>query len=107
MRGLKLFTSASFIFGVVLLVAWPWLLGPQPAATGTNRRIVAEWGVKALIYFLLCCIAFLSSATGAWLIMRRTRREFTSMSRQNVKELVEGSLRDHGQPASPKSKDHE
>ncbi len=95
MRWLKLFTTTAFVFGVVLLIAWPWVLGPQPDAEATSRKVVAEWGLRALIYFFVTCISFLSAALGSWLIMRRARREFTDIKLKAVEELVEGSLRDH------------
>jgi hypothetical protein len=43
-------------------------------------------------------MAFLSAAFGAVLIMRRNRREFVLEAKQNVRDLIEGSLKDHEKP---------
>lgn len=93
MRFLKVLTTTFFVFGVGLLLAWPWLLGAKPT---TGRKELAEWGIKALLYFLFTTLAFLASAFGAWMIMRRQRQEFIAEAKENMQNLVEGTLKDHG-----------
>lgn len=92
---LKILTSALLLFGAALLVAWPWVLGPRPAS-GAGRQAVAQWGAYALLYFLVTCLTFLSAAFCAALLMRANRLRYLEEMRENLKDLVEGSLNDHG-----------
>lgn len=93
MRALKLWTTVAFVFGIVLLLISPWVIGPRPV--DPTRQELARYGVRALTYFGVTCIAFLGAATGAMLIARRMRREAREERMGAIKELIEGSLRDH------------
>ncbi|MBL8060296.1 MAG: hypothetical protein JNK63_06230 [Chthonomonas sp.] len=94
---LNVVTTSLLIFGVLLLLCWPIALGGRPSPDAPRAEL-ANWGARALTYFLLTSMAFLSAAFGAVLIMRRNRREFLVEAKQNVRDLIEGSLKDHEKP---------
>lgn len=95
---LNVVTTTLLVFGVALLVCWPLVLGGRPPSSAP--RELANWGARALTYFLLTSMAFLSAAFGAVLIMRRNRLEFLQEAKHNVRDLIEGSLQDHGKSDS-------
>ncbi len=92
---LKVVTTALLVCGVLLLLCWPLILGEKPSPDAPRKEL-ANWGARALTYFLLTSMAFLSAAFGAALIMRRNRQEFLLEAKRNVRDLIEGSLNDHG-----------
>lgn len=77
-----------------MLIAWPWALGPRP--TGGTRRALAQWAAQSMGYTMVAMIAFVLAAVGALLILRKQREAFRDEARENIRELIEGSLRDHG-----------
>jgi len=94
---LKVVTTSLFVFGGLLLLLWPVILGPRPTAEA-ERTVIAQWGVRALVYFFVTSITFLSAAFCSVLIMRANRMRYLEEMKSNVKELIEGSLEDHGKP---------
>ncbi|MBV6458002.1 MAG: hypothetical protein HONBIEJF_01124 [Fimbriimonadaceae bacterium] len=93
---LKIWTTAFFLTGVVLLVGWPWIVGPKPADTATKQEL-ARYGLRVLMYFGLTATVFLVTAILALLVMRRTRKEFLEESGKNLQGLIESTLEDHAQ----------
>lgn len=87
-------TASFFIFGIVLLLAWPFVLGPTPPDDATRSQL-AQYGVRTLLYFFVTCTAFLASAVCAVILMRRNREMYREKLRENVEELIEGTLHDH------------
>lgn len=96
---LKVLTTALLIFGTLLLLCWPFILGPRPGPDSA-RAVMAQWGARSLTYFMVTSMVFLSAAFGAALIMRRNRLKYLDEMRSNVRDLIEGSLNDHGKPKS-------
>lgn len=94
---LNVVTTSLLIFGVLLLLCWPLALGGRPSPEAPRAEL-ANWGARALTYFLLTSMSFLAAAFGAVLIMRRNRREFLIEAKRNVRDLIEGSLQDHDKP---------
>lgn len=90
---LKVVTTVLVVFGLLLLMAWPLVLGNRPPAS--NRPQLAVYSKKLAIYTSVLVVTFFGSAVGAWLIMRQTRKEYLEASRRNFEELLEGTLRDH------------
>lgn len=92
---LKVLTTTFLIAGVLLMLAWPFVVGPRPPVEATNVQ-KALWGQKALLYFLFTASAWLMTAMSAFLLARQSHREFLEQERDNLKSLIEGTLRDHG-----------
>lgn len=93
MRTAQVLTTACVIAGVVLLVIWPFAL--RPPAPDSERRVLAEHGVRSLIYFGGVCFVWLGAAASAWWLARLRLQEFRRLEDANLKALIEGSLRDH------------
>lgn len=94
---MKWWTTGTLVFGLLLLGAWPWILGPRPPAD-SPRVELAQYGLRVLIYFGVTCLAFLTAALLAWRLARQTREAFRAELRANLDDLVEGTLRDHDRP---------
>ncbi|MCW5939748.1 MAG: hypothetical protein KF884_00515 [Fimbriimonadaceae bacterium] len=56
----------------------------------------AEWGARALALFGATTAVWLTVAGLAILVARRARQEFLEQSQENLKTLMEESLKDHG-----------
>ncbi|MCB8933612.1 MAG: hypothetical protein H6534_09235 [Chthonomonadaceae bacterium] len=92
----KLVTTALLVFGIVLLVGWPWIVGAKPAATAPEQerlRYLLRYG----IYFVTLLLTFFSTAVGAVLVARQARRQLKEEAMENFHSLLEGTLKDHGQ----------
>ena len=99
MRGLKIATSLSLLAGVATLLAWPVIVGPRPDEAA-GRRALAEYALRLTGYFGLTCFLFLLTAVLAYLVVRKTRMEYATERLDNLEQLMEGTLRDHGPSAS-------
>jgi len=98
------------LFGVLLLVLWPWLLGNPPdrridtrpggPTAAQQARLLKEKQVRYLtrsaIYISLLMVTFFSATVCAWLLVRQARREYALRTAENLRELIEGTLKDHG-----------
>lgn len=82
-----------------MLICWPFVIGARPEV-GAEREVIARYGIRALAYIGLMCMTFLSAAFCATLIIRRNRAQYAEELTQNLRELVEGSLSDHGKSKS-------
>lgn len=92
---LKTLTTALLIAGIVLMLGWPFIVGQTPKKEAPRHTKVV-WMRRALAYFAVTSGVWLSAATSAYLLSRRTRLEFMESERQMLQGLVEGTLQDHG-----------
>lgn len=91
---LKVFTTAALLFGVVLLIAWPFILGDQPAKTAPEPDRL-RYFLRFGLYFLALIITFFTAALGAFFVARRAREQFREEAVGNLHDLIESSLEDH------------
>lgn len=91
---LRIATATLFLLGLTLLVAWPWVVGPKPGLNEPLRER-KEYVVRLGIYFLVSIITFFSAALCAYFLSRRTRSQLRDEAKENLKELIEGTLHDH------------
>lgn len=92
---MKVLTTGFFLFGLLMMLGWPFFLGQRPG-DGATKEELANFGMRGLIYFGVTAGAFLISAILAIRLARLTRQRYADEAKDNLKELVEGSLRDHG-----------
>lgn len=93
MRTAKILTTACVVTGLLLLVIWPFAL--KPPAPDSGRQALAEHGVRNLVYFGFVCFVWLGAASSAVWLAKAQLKEFKEEEAQNLKSLIEGSLRDH------------
>lgn len=94
MRRVKIFVIASVMAGLVMLLVWPWVVGSRPPRNAPRKEL-AGYGMKLSVYLGLSCLPWLMAAGGCILWIRQTRREFVDREKDNMRELIEGTLRDH------------
>jgi type VI protein secretion system component VasK len=91
---LKFWTTAFMALGIGLLLALPWLVGPRPPQAAGQQAMV-DYGLRVIAYFTVTCLVFLVAAFLAWRLVRAAREEFAKRRVENLRDLVEGALRDH------------
>ena len=92
---LKVLTTTFFVFGVLMLLAWPFVIGPQPDPE-LGKTALADYALKMAVYIFVLSVAWMAAAVCAWLLTRRLRRELAGRQVENMEGLVEGTLKDHG-----------
>ena len=90
---LKVLTTAFVVLGIGLMAAFPFLLGSKPG--GDDQLGLARFGTRVLTHFLVTSAVWIGAATCAIVLARRTKREFLESQKENIRELVEGTLKDH------------
>lgn len=106
---LKATVTGLVVFGLLLLALWPWLLGNPPVrpsglesgkTTSEQSRQFKERQVRYLtrsaVYISLLLLTFFGATVGAWLLVRQARKEYALRTADNLRELIEGTLKDHG-----------
>jgi type VI protein secretion system component VasK len=96
----KLATTLFLVAGLLLLAAWPWLVGPQPPASA-GRQTLEEYVVRFGIYLILLLLVWFTTAVLAVLSARRARDAYREKAMENLQNLIEGTLQDHGKPKEP------
>lgn len=91
---LKVLTTTLLIAGLLLMLAWPIAVGTKPKPEASNRA-KAVWGQRVIFYFGVTSSIWLSTAMSALLLARQSRRQFLDQERDNLKSLIEGTLKDH------------
>ncbi|MCH7944452.1 MAG: hypothetical protein IIC73_00320 [Armatimonadetes bacterium] len=90
----KVLTTALALLGLVMLAALPFVLRERP--TDGDQAALAKYGAWLLTYFGVMCLIWLSAALCAVLVMRNARRRLTEDQKENLRGMIEGTLRDHG-----------
>lgn len=93
MRTAQILTTVCVATGVILLILWPLTL--RPPAPDADRKLLAEHGIRSLVYFGGVCFVWLGAAASAIWLARLRLEEFRRLEAENLKALIEGSLRDH------------
>ena len=95
---LKWVTTGLMIFGLGLLLGWPWIVGARPDVA--DKVATARYALRFGLYVIALMLVFASTAVCAWIIARRERRRFREEALANFKDLVEATLQDHGKDKS-------
>lgn len=96
---LKIATTALLIFGLALLLLWPWVVGPRPPADAPKPELAA-FAVRLMIYMGATILTFAVTAALALLVARQARKQYREEALANLRELIEGTLKDHGSKKS-------
>ena len=89
----KVVTTALVLIGLAMLVGLPLVLRERP--TDGDQAALAKYGAWLLTYFGVMCLIWLSAALCAVLVMRDARRRLAQEQRENLRGMIEGTLRDH------------
>jgi len=105
---LKATVTGLVVFGVLLLILWPWLLGNPPKrqfshVTGPKPAQIerqfkdkqVKYLTRSAIYISALMVTFFSATVCAWLLVRQARNEYAKRTTENLRELIEGTLKDH------------
>lgn len=91
---LKIVITACVITGIILMLGLPFVFKLHPGEHAT-RKALAAYGMQVLGYVSVTCAAWLSAAFGSALLLKKAKSEFMEKRSENLRQLVEGSLRDH------------
>ena len=94
MSKLKTWTTATLVFGMFLLLAFPFLLlrRPDPEAPRAAR---AQFAVVLTSYTVLLLVVFFVVIVLAWRVIGEQRGQYKRERIEKLKELGEGTLHDH------------
>lgn len=81
--------------GFVMLVAWPWAVGPKPSR-GASHAVYRRYASRSTVYLTGLLVTFVGSGVGSYLLLKSVREEYADSMQQNLKVLIEGTLQDHG-----------
>lgn len=95
---LKVFTTVLLVFGIGLLFGSPWIIGKRPPLE--QRREVAEYAVRFGALVMTLIILFCVTAVCAFIVARRQTEALRAQAMENMHELIEGTLSDHGRKQS-------
>ena len=90
---LKIALTSLLIFGFVLLLAWPWIVGRQPVYE--HKAEVARYLLRFSAYVISLLVVFSSCAMLAVILARKQREAFREEALTNMKHLIEATLEDH------------
>jgi uncharacterized membrane protein YphA (DoxX/SURF4 family) len=88
---LKVFVTVTIGLATALLLAWPWVLAARPRSGEALR----QYSVQFALYVTVLLVLLLISGIGAVYVARQAREEYAAQRRENLRELVEGTLQDH------------
>ncbi|MFW5697316.1 MAG: hypothetical protein ACOCX1_02005 [Fimbriimonadaceae bacterium] len=88
-------TGILFAAGFLLLLRLLQLLYDRPPETAP-RDVIVDYTRWLLIYFALTSFTFLGAALASVLWARSAKNEFLKANKENLRDLIEGSLKDHG-----------
>lgn len=94
---LKIVTAILMLFGVVMMFATPWVVGKKPDGP---RAAIADYALRFGLHVILLILVFSTTAVLAYIVARRQQEAFRAESLKNLKDLVEGTLKDHGRNPS-------
>jgi len=101
MRSLKFWTTTFLIFGLFLLMGTPVLMVRKPPSSALEQDRL-RFAAMVTGYAILLLLVFFVTIILAYKLMVRQREEFREASLNNLKDLVEGAMQDHGRsPEEP------
>ncbi len=96
---LKIATTTSLVFGLAMLAAWPWVVGNKPPSDAPTADL-RMFATRMVFYMTFILITFMSTMLFAYLLIRQEQKKLIEISQSNLKDLIEGTLQDHGKPKS-------
>lgn len=85
---MKIFTWACLLAGLLLMLGWPWLMGPAPRE-GAPRQQLLAYTVRSQYYIGGLVLCLVGAGVGSLLVVRQAKRQYAELSRQNMERLVD------------------
>ena len=79
---------------IYLMLGMPFVMAKKPDADA-ERETLSKFAIIFASYITVTSIVWFLAALFAVLLIRQTRRKFAEEQRDNLKDLIEGTLRDH------------
>ncbi len=96
---LKVITTILFILGILGVAALPFLLARVPGP-GAGQQVRVNYSIGVFVFFGVLSVIWVAVAALALLIIRRERMAFAEEKKDNLNQLIEGTLKDHGRQQS-------
>jgi hypothetical protein len=93
---LKILTGLFFSIGLLLMLGWPFIVGPAPDVQVEGQAAMRAYARAAVFYFGAMLISFFATVVCAWLLLRQMRKDYHDESLHNLRGLIEETLKDHG-----------
>jgi hypothetical protein len=93
-RTVKIVTTILIVSCLVMLAAWPFVMGAQPATTAA-LAVKKAYVVRLVTLVCFIVLTLVLSAIGAVIIMRRTVAEVREAQSTNMQVLIESTLAAH------------
>jgi hypothetical protein len=84
-------TGLFLLLGVLLLLAWPALIG---SVRPRDRAEAVVYSRRLTIYLGALVLTLVGAGTGAMLVMRQAKDEYRREARKNLQRLVEATRED-------------
>ncbi len=92
---LKVVTTGLLVFGLAtLLLGYPYVLSKKPPMDAPDRA-KAEFALMLGVLAMVLLLVAVTLVILALALLRRTRMEAVDEARENMRQFVEGTLRDH------------
>ena len=88
MRRLKFITTLFLVLGIVILLSFPFTVGPRPDAA--DKKETKKYLTRLTVYFGASTFSMLAAAFCATLVARKTRIEFAEKKISNLESLLQG-----------------
>lgn len=100
MRSLKIATTSSMVFGLLLLVLWPWIIGERPPAGPEHAQELKAYATKLMTYMTTVLLTFGATIFLSYRLVKVSQEQFRQQSMENLRRLIEGATEDHGRKES-------
>jgi hypothetical protein len=85
--------TGLLIFGLALMLLWPQIIGHPPTHPTLAAKV--RFLERYTIYISTLLFTFFATIVCAWVLVRRARALILEDARENMRILMEGTLRDH------------
>ena len=93
---LKIAAIAFSVFSVLVSLSWPFFVIAPASIKTAPKHVQAAFIVRSGTYIIVLLLSWFVALVLSWLLYRRTRAEYQKKSLENLKDLLEGTLQDHG-----------
>ncbi len=75
-----------------MLTLWPVVVGTKPDAKGDALK---QYALRYGYYLLAILFVFILTCVLSLILLRKQREQFKAEAKENLRELIESTLKDH------------